>query len=245
LNDFFAKLQADNSGFWSLVVVLGVGVILAYILWEPFAQPAKLINDALPDKNCVSELPGTSGMRSCAVGVAIFKMIGPLCLGVLVFAFRGRLAKLVSRVTKNLHTGARPLIAPILATLLFLLVWAGSHASTGGQSGIVPQKAIPAIVGVYTFMVVRYSPALQHRMIGFFARRDRIPLIVRVIATIAVPTAISLLITNQNRVSNTALKEQFVLLIGLVMAYLMMSPKSVDTATPKLLVTPPRTGPAS
>jgi hypothetical protein len=241
LNDFFAKLQGDASGFWSVVVVLGAGIILAYILWEPFAQPAKLINDALPDKNCVNELPGTSGMRSCAAGVAAFKMIGPICVGVIVFLLRGRLAKLVARVSKNLHPGARPLIAPTLATLLFLLVWAGSHARTGGQTGIVPQKAFPAIVGVYTFMVVRYSPTLQRKMVRFFTKRDRVPIVVRIIVTVAVPTAVSLLITNQDRVSNTAQKEQFVLLIGLVLAYLMISPKSGDVASaaPKALAVPP------
>lgn len=247
-NDFAAKLEADTSGFLSLVVVLAVGVVLSYVLWEPFAQPAKLINDALPDKTCVNELPGTSGMRSCAVGVAAVKMIGPLCVGVAVFVFRGRLAKLVSRVSKKLHQGFRPLIAPTLATLLFLLVWAGSHSVTGGQTGIVPQKAFPAIVGVYTFIVVRYSPALQRKMVRFFAKRDRIPLAVRVIVTVAVPTGISLLITNQDRVSATAQKEQFVLLVGLVLAYLMMSPKSGDIAqaTPKALsVAPPNAGPPS
>jgi hypothetical protein len=187
-------------------------------------------------------------MRSCAVGVAAYKMIGPLCVGVAVFVFRGRLAKLVSRVSKKLHQGFRPLIAPTLATLLFLLVWAGSHSRTGGQTGILPQKAFPAIVGVYTFIVVRYSPALQRKMVRFFAKRDRIPLAVRVLVTVAVPTGISLLITNQDRVSDTAQKEQFVLLVGLVLAYLMMSPKSGDItqAAPKALsVAPPNASPPS
>jgi hypothetical protein len=248
LNRLATNLEADTSGFLSLVVVLVVGVVLAYILWEPFAQPAKLINDALPDKSCVNELPGTSGMRSCAVGVAAVKMVGPVTVGVIVFLLRGRLAKLVARVSKNLHPGFRPLIAPTLATLLFLLVWAGSHAHTGGQTGILPQKAFPAIVGVYTFMVVRYSPSLQRKMVRFFTRRDRVPIVIRIIVTVAVPTAISLLITNQDRVSNTAQKEQFVLLIGLVLAYLMISPKQGDIAmaAPKALaVTPPPTGPPS
>ena len=168
-------------------------------------------------------------------------MIGPICVGVIVFLLRGRLAKVVSRVSKKVHPGARPLIAPTLATLLFLLVWAGSHSRTGGQTGIVPQKALPAIVGVYTFMVVRYSPTLQRKMVRFFTKRDRVPIVIRIIVTVAVPTAVSLLITNQDRVSNTAQKEQFVLLIGLVLAYLMMSPKSGDVAAaaPKALAVPP------
>ena len=143
----------------------------------------------------------------------------------IVFLLRRPLTKLVARISRSLHPGFRPLIAPLLATLMFLLVWAGSHARTGGQTGIVPQKAFPAIVGMYTYIVVRYSPALQNKMAGFFTKRDRMPMAVRIIITVAVPTGISLLITNQARVSDTAQKEQLVLLIGLVLAYLMISPR--------------------
>jgi hypothetical protein len=238
LNTVFAKLHADESGFLSLLVVLVVGVVLAYVLWVPFAQPAKLINDALGEKNCASKLPGTSEMRSCAAKVAVWKMIGPLAIGVLVFLLRKRLATLVATLSTKLHPGARPLIAPLLATLLFLLVWAGAHAKTGGQTGILPQKAFPAVVGLYTYVVMRYGPALQRTLSNFFTRRDRIPTVVRVIITVAVPTAVSLLITNQERVSKTAQKEQFVVLIGLALAYLMLSPRGGGLGAAERLVAP-------
>jgi hypothetical protein len=45
-----------------------------------------------------------------------------------------------------------------------------------------------------------------------------------------VPTLVSLVITNQERVSNPALKEQIVVVIGLVLAYLLLVPRSVDVA---------------
>jgi hypothetical protein len=228
LNGFFAKLEADRSGALAMLVVLLAGVVLAYVLWVPFAQPTKIVNDIIGDKNCAAKLPGTSEMRTCAATVAAWKMVGPLVIGVLVFVFRKRLAKGVQKLATALHPGGRPLVAPLLATLLFLLVWAGSHATTGGQSGILPQKAFPAIIGVYTYAVVRYGPTLQGKLAGFFAKRERIPFVLRIVITVAVPTAVSLLITNQDRVSDTAMKEQFVVLIGLVLAYLMLSPKSGD-----------------
>ena len=38
LDRFFAKLQSDSSGALSLLVVFAAGILLAYILWVPFAQ---------------------------------------------------------------------------------------------------------------------------------------------------------------------------------------------------------------
>lgn len=230
LNRFFAMLQRDTSGALSLLVVLVVGVLLSYILWVPFAQPTEIVNDIVGDKNCAAKQPGTGEMRTCAATVAAWKMVGPLGIGVAVFVLRKHLAKWITKLSASLHPGARPLVGPLLATLLFLLVWAGSHASTGGQTGIIPQKAFPAIIGVYTYVVVRYGPALQQKMPTFFEKRERLPVIVRVLITLAVPTLVSLLITNQDRVSDTAQKEQFVVLIGLTLAYLMLSPKGGDIA---------------
>lgn len=226
LKAFFAKLEADRSGALTLLVVLLAGVVLAYVLWVPFAQPTVIVNDIIGDKNCATKLPGTSEMRTCAATVAAWKMVGPLAIGVLVFLLRKRLAGGVQKLAASLHPGGRPLVAPLLATLLFLLVWAGSHAKTGGQSGILPQKAFPAVIGVYTYFVVRYGPTLRSKLSGFFAKRERIPFALRIVITVAVPTAVSLLITNQDRVSDTAMKEQFVVLIGLALAYLMLSPTS-------------------
>ena len=226
------KLQNDQSGALALFVVLVVGVAVSYLLWAGATQPTKLVNDVLPNLDCTGELPGTSGMRTCAAKVAGVKMVGPLAIGIAVFLMRKRLGRSVGGLSKRLHPGARPLVAPLLATLLFLLVWAGAHTTTGGQTGIVPQKAFPAVIGVYTYVVVRYGPALQAHMGGFMTKRDRLPMWARVLITVAVPTVVSLLITNQDRVSDTAQKEQFVVLIGLTLAFLMLSPRGGLTSAP-------------
>jgi hypothetical protein len=205
--------------------------VLAYLLWVPFAQPAVLVNKAIGEKTCASKLPGSNAMRTCAATAAAWKMVGPLVVGVVVFLLRRKLTRLVSHLGSRLHPGARPLLAPLLAALLFLLVWAGAHSKTGGQTGLVPQKAFPAVIGVYTIVVIRYGNALRRKLGGFFTKRDRLPFVARLLVTIAVPTGISLLITNQDRVSDTAQKEQFVVLIGLVLAYVMLSPRSGDLRT--------------
>ncbi len=133
LNDFFAMLERDTSGALSLLVVLVVGILLSYLLWAPFALPTELVNDLVGDKNCTAKEAGTNDMRTCAATVAAWKMIGPLGIGIAVFVLRKQLAKGIARFSTSLPPGARPLVGPLLATLLFLLVWAGSHAATGGE----------------------------------------------------------------------------------------------------------------
>jgi hypothetical protein len=243
LRAFFDKLQSDKSGGLSMLVVIVVGAVCSLALWELFVLPAKAINGVLPDANCINEQPGTSAMRVCGMKVAAVKMVGPVVLAVLVVVFRVKLAKWVSRVSVKLHPGARPLVAPTLATLLFLLIWAGSHSKTADQDGLLPQRAFPAVVGAYTYAVVRYGPALQATMKGFFTKRERVPMSARIIVTVAIPTLFSLLITNQDRVSRTAMKEQIVVLLGLAIAYLLLSPRGGDigASASKLL---PLTGPA-
>jgi hypothetical protein len=48
----------------------------------------------------------------------------------------------------------------------------------------------------------------------------------RIAAAIVVPLALSLIITAETRVSNTAFKEQLVVLVGLVSGFLALSPRS-------------------
>jgi phosphate starvation-inducible membrane PsiE len=66
---------------------------------------------------------------------------------------------------------------------------------------------------------------------GFFDFRDAFPVPIRLLAVIAVPALLAFLITNQESVSDTALKEQFVVLVALAMGFLMMAPRSGDALT--------------
>lgn len=218
-------LRDEPTGLLALAIIFVAGAILSYILWVPAAQPARLINAPLPTMTCVNETPGTTGMHLCAARVAAVTMIGPAVLAVLVLLLRKQLARGVARVSPRVPQGTEQLLGPLLATAIFLIIWAGTHRSTGGQTGILPHKMFPALIGAYTFAVVRYGPALQERWHRFFSWRDSFPTWARVIVTIAIPTAISLVITNQERVSNTAMKEQVVVLVGLGLAYLLMAPR--------------------
>ena len=74
----------------------------------------------------------------------------------------------------------------------------------------------------------RYGPTLQQRLAGFFELRDRFPARLRFAIAFAVPILISLLITAEFRVTQTALKEQLVVLISLCCGYLALAPRDGD-----------------
>ena len=225
-----SEVEHDRSGVVGLLVLLAVGTLSSYVLWPLFAQPLSIVSDVLPTKTCSNETVGTTGMRLCGAQAGLIKMIGPLGLGVAIFFARKPLTRWTQALAKRLPTGLRPLVAPLLAIALFLLVWAGTHSESADQSGLLPQKAFPVLIGAYTYAVMQWGPSLQDRMSGFLDVRDRLPFAARLVITLAVPTLVSLVVTNQERVSNPALKEQVVVVIGLALAYLLLVPRSVDVA---------------
>lgn len=218
-------IEDDSSGVLGLLVVAAAGLTVSYVFWALFAQPLAIVSDILPEKTCAGEIPGTSGMRSCATQAGVLKMVGPIAFAVGIFIARRPLTRWTQALATKLPDGLRPLVAPMLATLLFLLMWAGTHKDSSDEVGLLPQKAFPALIGSYTYAVMRWGTELQRRLSGFLDLRDRLPFVARLVITLAVPTAVSFIITNQDRVSDSALKEQFVVVIGLSLAYLFLVPR--------------------
>ncbi len=66
---------------------------------------------------------------------------------------------------------------------------------------------------------------------------DDTPELAQRFGVMSIPTLISVIITNQNRVTATALKEQVVVVIGLVLAYLFLVPRgeNISAVTNRLL----------
>lgn len=224
------EVHRDGTGVLGLLVLMAVGTAGSYLLWPLFALPLSVVSDVLPTKTCEDEIVGSTGMRVCGAQAGLVKMIGPLALGAGIFLARQRLTKWTQSFARRLPAGLRPLVAPLLAIALFQLVWAGTHSDSSAQSGLLPQKAFPVLIGAYTYAVMQWGPALQARMTGFLDARDRLSFVVRLVITLVVPTLVSLVLTNQERVSASAFKEQVVVVIGLVLAYLLLVPRSADVA---------------
>ncbi len=169
-------------------------------------------------------------MYLCSARVGAMTMVGPIAMIVILFLLRAPITRGTQRLAQRTPENARFLVAPVLATLMFTIPWAGAHYKTSGQNGILPQTVFPAVVGLFTFAVTRWGPALQRRLGRFFDMRDRVPVPLRMLAAALVPMAIALLITNEDRVTDSAQKEQFVVLLALVAGYLALVPRSGSLA---------------
>jgi hypothetical protein len=145
-----------------------------------------------------------------------------------VFLIRKPLTKWVQKLIPKLPEESRFLVMPAFATVFFVIAWSGAHRLTGFQWGILPQMVFPAVIGIFTYSVARYGPRLQSSLKSFFDTRDKFPKFVRFLLVIAVPILLSLAITAQERVSQEALKEQFVVVVALITGFMVMAPRSGD-----------------
>lgn len=222
----------DQTGIAQAVVVVLAGAALAWLTWSPFSEPSRTIGGLVDPGNCVTLEPGTLPMYGCSIMVGLLTLIGPLFIVGLLVIIRPLLRWAVTKVTRLLPAGARFLVPSLVATALFTLAWAGAHWATGDLVGLLPQRQFPAAIGLFTFVVVRYDGPLRQSLEPFFRRRAAVPTPVRVVLAILVPLLVALLITNEERVSDTATKEQVVVLVGLAVGYLAFAPEPARRTAP-------------
>ena len=226
--EFLAQIGGERTGVAGLIAVIVVCSLLSLVLWEPFAQPAKWIRDALPDSTCVGKPIKSTEMYICSAKIGFYQALGPIVLTILVFLFRMPIKAWIDKVSVNLPLEARFLFAPVVATAAFTLSWAGFHSETASLTGILPQRIFPVVVGVFTYSVARWGSDLQRLFAGFFEFRDGFAKPVRFAVLILVPILLSYLITNQDRVTQTATKEQVVVIVALSLGFLMLAPRTGD-----------------
>ena len=220
------RAQQEPTGFLAAVVVFVVCAVVSLIAWLPLSLPGRFIAGLIPQARCVGLTPGSPPMYVCSAWVGALAVVGPLILVAVLFVLRRPLARAVARVRERIPEEGRFLAAPITATLVFVIAWAGMHYQTADQSGLVPQTVFPAVVGLFTFAVQRWGPALQRALVPIFDLRDRYPIGIRLLAAIGIPLVVSLVITFEQRVTATAMKEQVVALLALVTGYIALAPRS-------------------
>ena len=226
--DLLARANADPTGLRGAIAVVLASAALSLLGWIPLSLPARLIDGLVPAGNCVGSEPGSAFMYLCSAKVAALKIVGPIAIIVLLIALRARVVPLILRATQRVPVEARFLVAPLIATGLFVVPWGDIHDATALDVGILPQTVFPAVVGLFTFAVTRWNDAMQRVLRRLFDLRDRLSPRARYAAAIGVPLLVALVITAEERVSQTALKEQVVVIIGLLTGYLALAPRGGD-----------------
>jgi hypothetical protein len=229
LEGFLASVNKPGNGPAAAATVFFFCIALSLVLWYPLSIPTRIIRAIIPvNINCTGSIPGSFEMYLCSAGVGLFTIALPLLSMLVVFIFRKQLMRLAKKLTPKLPEVSRFLIMPSFATIIFVISWSGAHKDTGLSWGLMPQIAFPAVIGLFTFVIAKWGKKMQLSLKSFFDTRDKIPRLLRFVIAAAIPIAISLIITFQERVSFEALKEQFVTMVSLVVGFLVMAPRSGD-----------------
>jgi hypothetical protein len=227
-NAFLDQLAKPGNGLLAAGVTLALGSALSYLAWPLLAIPGKAMKDVIPRGNCTSETPGSSGMYFCSVKAGFLTALGPLLTVVIAIVFRRPIAAQLQKLTRKLPRNSSTLLTPLVATAMFTMVHASVHDKTADQTGVVPQRMFPALIGLFTFGVARLAPAVSQRFSNRIDARDRFPVVLRVVVALAIPLGASYFLTNQERVSDTALKEQLIAVLTLFTSYAALVPRDGD-----------------
>ncbi len=216
------------------LLVLGTCAIIPFLLGSILGWPAGAINDILPEHTCAGVQTRSWDMYSCSLEAGLLAMAGPAILMVFIFLLRKPLNRRIGLLIPRLPEMTRFLVLPILATTIFTIAWAGFHEDTWNETGILPQRLFPAVIGLFTYVVARFGPGIHHARRSFFESRDKCPKWIRFVAVLAIPMLISVAATYQESVSQEALKEQFIVLLALIVAYMLISPHVKEASTGEL-----------
>ena len=227
----------EQPGVVAALLVIVACALVSCIAWYPLGGPVYGMTFAFRSIGCASLTPGSLQMFFCSAGVGLLQLVPAAVVLLLIFIFRKPLIKLVQRVAVKLPPSSHFLVAPLVATLLFILVWAGVHYTLATRMGLLPQIIFPAVVGLYTFIVVRYREGFQRALDPFFEGRDHVPRWLCFVGVFAVPFLIGVLVTQPWRqiVAAGPQVEHFIVLVALVVAFLLLTPragKAVPVAVP-------------
>jgi len=227
---FLRVVHAERTGVAEAVVVLLVCMAASAIGWYPLGGLSRVVEMFVPAGGCVGIKEGTPAMFACAAVVGALTVVRSLLAVAVLAWFRVPIARWIGRVTDRLPDEAQFLVAPVLATAVFVIPWAGVHTGTGGVRGLLPQTQFPAVAGLFTFAAVRYGPRIQAALTAFFRLRDKYSPRARIIVAVLAALLVSLILNRHER--NDAVREQVVVLVSLIAFCLALMPRTGELLPP-------------
>lgn len=223
--DILHAVRVERSGVAALVLVFVLGALFSILAWNTLGRPARFLGLLIPDGTCAGVEPGSMAMYGCSIKVGFLTAGGPVALLILLLLVRRPIGRGIAFIRRKTLEDARFLVAPLATTALFVMFWAGLHPDSARIRGLVPQNVFPALIGLLGFVAVGYRDRIQRSLSSVLVLRRRVPRWARVLLTMLVPLALSLVLTAQQRVTQPVLKEQIVALLTLVFAYIALAPE--------------------
>jgi len=237
--DVLRTIGSERTGIAALITILIIALPLSQVAWGLLAEPAARLAGLFPNLGQCTDpnlTAGTWPMYKCSAKVGLVTIAGPFLLVALLYPLR----RVFSSAIGNLDGGgpSKFLIAPLVATLIFALFWAGLHKDTRDMVGLVKQVRFPAVIGAFTFLVSRWNGAIQREFTGFFRVRNVIPVAIRAFLALLLPLALAVYLHRKpDAAGDPVVKQQVVVLLTLVLGYLAFAPwrqssRAVQTTAP-------------
>jgi hypothetical protein len=225
-------LAAPQGGLENATQFIAVALVLwlfCLLAWRLFAIPGSWVQIIKPGYcGALSGREGTFEMFLCSSKVAAEIFSGPFILCVLLFLSRNMILKLLVFFAARIPDWLRCLLFPATCTIFFGISWSAMHLETSDAVGIVSQRSFPALVGLITFVFLRFGNLIPGLIQPILNKRDVIPFPARALLTIAIPFFLSLVMNYQASVTNSAEKEQEIVLLSMVLAHLALVPNRLQ-----------------
>jgi hypothetical protein len=115
--------------------------------WIPFGFAGASIRGLLSPAGCTAFEGRTAAMYLCSAKVALLTLTGPIGLGILFVGcfviFRKWTTQKLAACARKIPNRFRYIVAPVIATFMFTIIWSGSHYGMALGFGL-PSGKTPA-----------------------------------------------------------------------------------------------------
>lgn len=225
----FDPLGRDPTGLLAAVIVFVLALIVTRVFWTPLSLPASIVNSLVSVATPSScSFLGPSNIASdsvCGSILAVLTILGAAAAMAGLLLVRLPLRRSLSALFGGGPESLAFLGAPLLATVLFTVGWAGVQYHFPERPGIVADGTFPAVVGLLTYALARYGPIAQTGAEGIFEWRDGLPLRQRLAAVPLTPVVFSLVATP---LLHTPVRDQSTVILAMVVGYVLLTPRAAN-----------------
>lgn len=217
----------DPTGLIGAAIVFALAYLVTRLFWTPLSWPASMVNTAVSTATPSScSFMGPQNFLSdnaCGTVLAVLTMLGAIAATLGLLLIRLPLRRTLTELFRSTPAGFRFLGAPLLATVLFTIGWAGVQYHFPERPGIVTDGVFPVVVGLVTYGLATYGAKAQMYTAQLFDWRDGFPIRQRIGVTLLTPVVFSLLATP---ILHTPVRDQSTVLVAMLVGYVLMTPRT-------------------
>jgi hypothetical protein len=225
----FDVVGRDPTGLVGAAAVFVVAYVVTRLFWTPLSWPASIVNSVVASATPTScDFLGPQNVLSdnaCGTVLAVLTVMGAVAAMLAVLLIRVPLRRTLGALFGVVPSGLGFLGAPLLATILFTIGWAGVQYHFPERPGIVADGTFPAVVGLLTYALATYGPRLEGPAASVFDWRDGFDARRRMGVVLLLPVVFSLVATP---LLHTPVRDQSTVIVAMLVGYVLLAPRGAN-----------------